>query len=126
VTQHSNPTIRRTGLLRSAAFAALALGLGAMPVSADVSDVLQADPNSGAPPGYDNQHYTDPDFQPDQGLLSYNDPYAGQSDEALKAKIGPLNTQAIFDDSSGYNPNRSQGTEVEQALKTVFVKQVVR
>ncbi|MFN4089791.1 MAG: hypothetical protein ACK4QW_12225 [Alphaproteobacteria bacterium] len=56
---------------------------------ADVPSVLQAR-DGGAPPGYNEPSYFDPDYKGDQGLVSYNDPFKGQSDAALKAKIAPL------------------------------------
>ena len=86
------------------------------PALADIPDALSAQ-GGGAPPGYDTEHYQDPDYQPDQALLSYNDPFAGQSDDALKAKIGDLDRQTVFDDATGYNPDRGKGTEVENLLQ---------
>ncbi|MCG8354605.1 MAG: hypothetical protein MI920_03455 [Kiloniellales bacterium] len=109
--------LRRGLLLGSVGILAAGIATNA---PADVPDVLSAQ-GGGAPAGYDTQHYQDPDYQPDQGLLSYNDPFAGQSDEALKAKVGPLNKQSVFNNAPGYNPNRGQGTAVERGLREIYL-----
>ncbi len=85
---------RSTTLPGLAAGTVLALTLGAGSGVADVPSVLMAQ-GGGSPPGYNEPTYFDPDYVGDQSLVSYNDPFAGQSDAALKAQIAPLQQTSL-------------------------------
>ena len=90
MTKSAGIAVPRSGLRwgRQGAAAALMVTV-ASAAWADVPSVLQAG-EGDAPPGYNEPSYFDPDYAGDDGLVSYNDPFAGQSDAALKAKVAPL------------------------------------
>lgn len=90
MTKSTGIAVPRSGLRwrRKGAAAALMVTV-ASAAWADVPSVLEAGEGE-APPGYNEPSYFDPDYAGDDGLVSYNDPFAGQSDAALKAKVAPL------------------------------------
>lgn len=87
---------------------------------ADVPSELQAG-EGGAPPGY-----YDPVNPDGDGLVSYNDPFKGQSDAALKAKIAPIQQTTLRNISNLTNiGGKSDGVPVRGTKSTQW-KSVIR